>query len=235
MGKLINEIGNRYGRLIAVEKIKKENDTRAFWKCQCDCGNIIIVSGRDLRNGHTKSCGCLRSEVIKNRRRAVGGIKPNMSFGNLITIKRLNEQDNAHNDYWLCKCICGNITKATTRNLKSGNTTSCGCVKSKGEQKITSILQKNNINFISQYSFDDLYINKGRAKFDFAIFVKDKLHCLIEYNGIQHYDKNNGWYNPQSDKKKQEYCNAKKIPLIIIPYTEYNNITWKYIKEKCVL
>ncbi len=33
---------------------------RATWNCVCDCGNACIVRGEYLRNGTTKSCGCLR-------------------------------------------------------------------------------------------------------------------------------------------------------------------------------
>lgn len=57
----INEIGNRYGKLVVIEKgLKPENNTHIFWKCKCDCGNEIEVNGQNLRNGTTKSCGCLR-------------------------------------------------------------------------------------------------------------------------------------------------------------------------------
>lgn len=36
------------------------------WECQCDCGNIFIALGENLRNGHTKSCGCLRGNSGRN-------------------------------------------------------------------------------------------------------------------------------------------------------------------------
>lgn len=37
------------------------------WACKCDCGNNVIVNGVYLRNGDTKSCGCLRNELSGNR------------------------------------------------------------------------------------------------------------------------------------------------------------------------
>jgi len=57
---LINEIGNRYGRLVVLER-KGSNikSGLAMWKCLCDCGNEITVRGSSLRCGATKSCGCL--------------------------------------------------------------------------------------------------------------------------------------------------------------------------------
>lgn len=35
-----------------------------MWKCQCDCGNEIIVRPDSLTSGHTKSCGCLQKEIV---------------------------------------------------------------------------------------------------------------------------------------------------------------------------
>ena len=39
----------------------KNNNGSAYWKCKCDCGNIITVKGAKLRLGQT-SCGCLKSK-----------------------------------------------------------------------------------------------------------------------------------------------------------------------------
>lgn len=60
----INEIGNRYGRLVVIAEAEKKNSKRARWVCQCDCGNITHVDGHELRCGHTQSCGCKRIETI---------------------------------------------------------------------------------------------------------------------------------------------------------------------------
>lgn len=62
-GKFINEIGNRYGKLVVIAKAEQESveNHRAYWLCQCDCGNTKIVSSKCLRDGKTKSCGCVLS------------------------------------------------------------------------------------------------------------------------------------------------------------------------------
>lgn len=62
MSKLIDMIGQKYGRLTIVERAPNI-ETRANWHCVCDCGNKVTVTGKKLRNGHTKSCGCYRKEV----------------------------------------------------------------------------------------------------------------------------------------------------------------------------
>jgi hypothetical protein len=51
--------GKRFGKLIVLDKSKKNKRNRWLWECLCDCGSLRIASGDDLRRGHTRSCGCL--------------------------------------------------------------------------------------------------------------------------------------------------------------------------------
>ncbi len=37
-------------------------DGRSAWRCRCRCGEEVVVSISKLRNGNTRSCGCLRRE-----------------------------------------------------------------------------------------------------------------------------------------------------------------------------
>jgi len=62
MGKLIDMIGKKFNRLTIVSRAANE-DTRAAWNCICDCGNNITLNGKQIRSGHTKSCGCIRKET----------------------------------------------------------------------------------------------------------------------------------------------------------------------------
>lgn len=60
---LINEIGNKYGKLTVLERNgNAKSDNQAIWKCQCECGGIINVTGGNLRQGLTISCGCISSK-----------------------------------------------------------------------------------------------------------------------------------------------------------------------------
>lgn len=67
MGQLVDETGNRYGRLL-VERRAAGSYTCAYWQCVCDCGEISMVAGGNLRKGHTTSCGCKNSEVASARK-----------------------------------------------------------------------------------------------------------------------------------------------------------------------
>lgn len=64
----IDLTGQKFGRLLVLSKVNKTNKHGPFWKCKCDCGNIVEVQGCYLRDGTTKSCGCLQKEQLKNAR-----------------------------------------------------------------------------------------------------------------------------------------------------------------------
>lgn len=59
MGKVKDEKGNLYGRLKVLSLSHIDKKHNAVWKCVCSCSNELNVIARDLRNGHTKSCGCI--------------------------------------------------------------------------------------------------------------------------------------------------------------------------------
>lgn len=56
--------GLRFGRLTVISRAENSRRGDARWNCVCDCGNKTVVDGRRLRNGGTKSCGCLWKEKI---------------------------------------------------------------------------------------------------------------------------------------------------------------------------
>lgn len=60
--------GRRFERLMAINDIGRTTDRHVLWLCRCDCGNYVNVSSRDLMTGHTKSCGCLQKDIIKEKR-----------------------------------------------------------------------------------------------------------------------------------------------------------------------
>lgn len=60
-------IGETFGRLRIVAQDRSNPKTTAIWLCSCSCGVQISVRSSRLRSGHTKSCGCLISDVLKAR------------------------------------------------------------------------------------------------------------------------------------------------------------------------
>ena len=232
MGKFKNEIGNIYGKLTVIEEGPTLKD-RKYWKCQCECGNIIITQGSNLRNNKTTSCGCNQKEHARQLGYTHRLDLANQKFNLLTPLEPTNERGHdGHSVIWKCKCDCGNICYIGATNIKNGKVKSCGCLKSIGEQKIESLLQKNNIKYEKQKSFKDcLFPDTNKlAKFDFYL---PEYNCLIEYDGEQHYRcTNNGWDSDEyfqklqeRDKYKNEYCKLNSIILIRFPYTDYEKMT----------
>lgn len=66
-----NLVGQRFGRLLVVEKVKgktlKSGYEEQTYKCVCDCGNEVILPYSRLTTGNTSSCGCLAIEMLKDR------------------------------------------------------------------------------------------------------------------------------------------------------------------------
>lgn len=52
---------SRVGRLTLIEP--QGVGRSQFWLVRCDCGTEKMVRAGNLRQGFTKSCGCLRTEV----------------------------------------------------------------------------------------------------------------------------------------------------------------------------
>ena len=125
-----NEIGNRYGKLTVIQFI---DDPRpgAYWKCKCDCGGEVVVSGCNLRNGIRTSCdSCEHGGAGQNVIDEVGNI-----YGELEVIEHApppaTVDQNTSTAYWRCHCSCGNkdfVVKGQA--LRSGNAWHCGCLHS---------------------------------------------------------------------------------------------------------
>lgn len=233
-----NLAGKKFGRLTVLNEWKKEPDKlkRILWKCQCECGKELWVLSASLLSGNTKSCGCLHRDILSKNNKELKSINlVGQKFGRLTVLDFAYSKDNSK--YWKCQCDCGNIVYVRTGNLRSYNggrsTLSCGCLISKGEEKISKILNNLDISFQKQYIFNELK-DKGYLRFDFAIFKDNSLYCLIEYQGEQHYNKENNYYSEDGiyrDNLKRKYCLQNDIKLIEIPYWDYHKLNEEYIRN----
>jgi hypothetical protein len=126
------------------------------------------------------------------------------------------------------RCLDHGFFWQTPKNHLAKN----GCMKcneSLGERKIKTILEKHRIQYKQQYKFNN-YKYKKPLPFDFAIFKKNKLHGLMEYQGEQHYNPLSFGRNSETfeitslrDKIKKQYCNENKISFLEIPYWKSEN------------
>ena len=264
MGKLIDmtgwimkEHGISDSRLTVLSRAENTKDNRAQWVCQCECGKKCIVIGKNLRNGKTKSCGCLHDEKSKINMQKYNNQQIKISigqrFGKLVVLEQTNKRKN-NNIVWKCICDCGTISFVTSDCLSNKKTRSCGCLRkelcakrianwsiskpSNGEQKIIDILLRENINFTREQQFSDGEKIKY-CRFDF--YCKE-LNICIEFNGEQHYKYKQFFYKDKSeflkaqerDRAKITFCLSNNIDLYCIPYWEINQINSfsDIIKEK---
>lgn len=78
--------GQRFGRLVALGAVGRRPNG-IVWKCKCDCGKTTSVPACNLRCGGTRSCGCLKHELLVSA-------NPNRSHGlkwEIASNKRLRQ------------------------------------------------------------------------------------------------------------------------------------------------
>ena len=63
LGRLI---GQRFGRVVVV-KYTRSAKSVSYYDCQCDCGKLFETNSRTLKLGNTKSCGCIRQEMVTSK------------------------------------------------------------------------------------------------------------------------------------------------------------------------
>lgn len=227
MGKRLDLTGQKFNRLTAIAPTNLRQGSQIVWEWLCDCGKTCYIGGYSVRSGHTKTCGCYIG-CYTNYDDLTG-----KRFGQLTAISPYDTQ-NKHKR-WQCQCDCGTMAIVSLTHLNSGHTKSCGCITdSIGEGNITRILTENNISFVKEYTFEDLFSDTNtKLRFDFAILDKDhSVIRLIEFDGRQHSLDYTPWNDSESletrkkrDKIKDNYAINNNIPLVRIPYTKRDNIT----------
>ena len=193
-----------------------------------------------LKEGKVVSCGCYNREKAKETLGKynykgknsidITGLKSGFLVAIEPTDKRKSYGEKSSHVIW--KCLCTNpihkdpvYCEAMTFQITGKKKISCGCVTSKGEQKIIELLEDNEISYEKEKKFKDLRTPTGEY-FRFDFFVNN-FYC-IEYDGIQHFKESHFFepleYRKERDLLKNEYCKNNNIPLIRIPYTKLNDL-----------
>lgn len=199
------KIGDRVGRLTLLKE-KTEKGRKYFW-CRCDCGNEKWIRADGI--GKVVSCGCYNREHNIRYSLDITGKK----FGKLTPI-RLIGKSKSGGCIWECRCDCGNITKVSLNNLKSGNTTSCGCYMKEVNSKSMKEHTKPyiNSNFIEGTNIDAIKKNKPLRNSTTGIrgvsynAKNHKYLAQIEFKG-KHY--NLGRFDTK-EEAKEAYEKAKE-------------------------
>lgn len=170
-GKFKDLTGKRYGNLVVLERSHKNKYGHWIWQCQCDCGNIHYVDTNLLNDGHTKSCGKCKYDLVGKK------------FGRLTVIRKLDVVDGKQ--VWECLCECGNIHNVTTSLLHKGAVISCGCYAK--EKLIERTKNKARLlrNTYPQWFIDELYDYDDKEKaINGELYTQDKVKFICPEHGI---------------------------------------------------
>lgn len=236
-------------------KNPKKRIRKAEFECSF-CKKHFIARICNVKNGHTKSCGCQsllasirtiqnynqEGHPVWNRREYHCGDE--VGDNNVVFIQ--DEPNRQHGEKSFryakfCCPICGSTFVSLLENVRSNKVKSCGEHLSLGEEKVASVLDTMKLNYIRQKTFPGLY-SEGQhrrypLKFDFYL---PEYNCCIEYDGIQHFSyredcistwntKENFLAGKNRDNIKNSYCRDNDIRLIRIPYTDKEKINPNYL------
>ena len=130
---LINETGNRYGRLTVLHRtgsaLRQAGSKKgeALWQCLCDCSKEVVVRGSYLRDERTQSCGCLRSDRARERQSLPIGVA---AFHHLVRQIKNSAKQRGHTF---------NLTDAQIKQLTSQPCHYCGKEPAQAQEKTTSV------------------------------------------------------------------------------------------------
>ncbi len=110
----IDLTGQKFNKLTVVRRTDNHGKC-VRWLCRCDCGKEISIIGSSLKNGNTRSCGCIKLNDLSGRR-----------FGSWVVIERV-ENKKHRTTLWRCRCDCGKVAVTQARSLTTGRSKSCGC------------------------------------------------------------------------------------------------------------
>lgn len=99
--------GMTFGRLTVVGRAGNSQAGKVSWTCRCDCGGTVMVSGSNLRTGHTRSCRCLSAAMSGTRGRlqllrhghSAAGASPEYRSWEHAKSRCFNRDSHAFNEY----------------------------------------------------------------------------------------------------------------------------------------
>ena len=136
MANIKDLTGQRFGRLVALERTNQRHGNCFLWRCKCDCGNEKLISTYFLTHALSRSCGCLQDE---SRKADIAGQR----FGRLTAIEPVGKHSRGIK--WLCQCDCGQRVRVKAASLLQGVSRSCGCLHrdTAAQQAATGIWEGN--------------------------------------------------------------------------------------------
>ena len=199
------------------------NDTPILHRCRKH-----NIEWNAIPYGILHGCGCWE---CRNEKISMKATKTHEEYINELSLINkdivvLGQYIDCYTPILHCCLIDGNEWYARPVTMLQGG--GCPvCSESKGERRIRLWLEKNNIEYIYQYKYEDCK-DINILPFDFYL---PTYNILIEYDGEQHFrpieyfgGQKKFELQQKHDTIKNEYCKNNGIPLLRIPYFKYDNI-----------
>lgn len=225
----VDELSKIQPNLMVTSKYMGDAKLVSF-ECNIDGFKGEALAGKLLNRTAQCSC-CARRNMRESQMLSQSEFKRRISEIN-SQIKVLS-QYNGYNEFVDFECTIHNQTYSQRAcDALQGKCGCTQCVSSKGEKKIEQVLKSLGVAFESQYKFLDCCDTKP-LPFDFFI---SSCNMAIEYQGEQHYkpvrfggislDDAKEMFEKQKrhDDIKSNYCINNGIKLLLIPYTEFDNL-----------
>ncbi len=120
---LLDLSGQRYGNWLVLGRDDSRGYTEyqknTYWLCRCDCGTHKSLRGHRLRTGESLSCGC----------RFSGFDLTGQTYGRLTVVNQRVGRSRTRKVFWNCVCVCGRTKAIESLKLRTGETSSCGCLQ----------------------------------------------------------------------------------------------------------
>jgi hypothetical protein len=206
-------VGNYYG-------LKKK--TAFYHKL---CGREYQLTPRSFYNG-SRCTLCAMDAFVEKLSKSHDEFKKEIWSLVQEEYSLLSTYVGSHEKVTLRHNLCGKTFKMSPTKFLTGQR--CPkCRESKGERRVEECLYKLRADFEAQIRFEDCR-NELPLPFDFGIYNDNTIVGLIEYDGILHFEEKGfekSFRRIQlTDKIKNGYCEEKNIPLLRIPYWEFENV-----------
>lgn len=184
---------------------------------KCKFGHAWKPSPHHIKEGHWCPT-CAGQNVIVNENRFLNFVK---NKGGKSYTEYINSRTHVS-----VECEKGHRWNVLPRDVFSRNTWCPICNQSKGEFQVSQALNNLGISYVTQYRHPYLRSHK----YDFY-FIYNGMHFLIEFDGIQHFQKTLFHQNHDNFERRQEYDRLKTFiglqtgyRLIRIDYTKINQV-----------
>ncbi len=98
--------GRVFTRLTVLSHWGRTADRLHRWNCRCECGKELVVAGKYLRSGRSKSCGCYKADRLRSITLKHGMTRTPEAYAYSNAVKRVttNWRDGAYTRRGISMC-----------------------------------------------------------------------------------------------------------------------------------